>query len=268
MINNVAAQLSQSLGVPLYQSHWLFPDYPAEILGAWRLSRTGVGLDHGYYSGPWVIADMPVLLRRAAANPELWEPWMSLSPHEIESQEPGCLCATGHTVIMGLGMGLVAMNAALNPQVTRITVVELDPEVIGLFDKAGVLAQLAPEIAAKIAIVQADALTWQPDEPVDFLYADIWRPIADSEALGHTRLMQRNVKAQQVYFWGQELRLYTAFRQRFGEEAPLSVDRLELCAAEDLQLPLLLPWGDDYPAMIDAAVRYRKARGLPMEETA
>ncbi|OQB96252.1 MAG: hypothetical protein BWX86_00876 [Verrucomicrobia bacterium ADurb.Bin122] len=38
---------------------------------------------------------------------------MSLSVHEIESQELGCRHAFGTTVVMGLGMGWIALNAAL-----------------------------------------------------------------------------------------------------------------------------------------------------------
>lgn len=268
MIKQAAAQLSQVLGIPLYRSHWLFPDYPDGDMGSWRLAKTGVGLEPGYYTGQWVIAAMPLLLRRAAANPELWEPWMSLSPHEIESQEPGCLCARGHTVIMGLGMGLVAINAALNPAVDLVTVVELDKEVIRLFDSTGVLNQLPPQIAAKIWIVHGNAMEWQSDLPVDLLYADIWRPIADSNALADTRRMQANLQADKVYFWGQELRLFSSFIERFGQDTPLTLTGLQECAALDLQLPLLLPWGEDYPAMIETAVRNRQARGLPLEENA
>ncbi len=268
-MNSIAAeQFAQALGVPLYSTDWFLPRYPEGDVGAWRLSRTGIGIDHGYYSRQWVIDGMPVLLRRSSRNPELWEPWMSLSPHEIESQEPGCLCARGYMVIMGLGMGLVALNAALNPAVQDVTIVELDREVIELFAVSGVVEQLPPEIAAKIEIVRANALEWQPEKPVDFLYADIWRPIADSAALGDTRRMQQHVRARQVYFWGQELRLYRAFRQRFGQEAPLTLAGIAQCAAEDLQLPLALPWGESYPQRIDAAVRNRLARRLPMEEVA
>ncbi|ABK97691.1 hypothetical protein [Pelobacter propionicus] len=263
-----AERMAELLGLPLFRTPWFLPEYPEGEWGAWRISRTGIGIDHGYYSGCQVIAGTPVLLRRSPDDFELWEPWMSLTPHEIESQEPGCLCAHGHTVIMGLGMGWVALNAALNPAVAKVTVVERDSEVLELIVATGVVGQLPPEIAAKIEIVQADALEWEPTDPVDFLYADIWCPVADAAALGDTQRMQQNVKARKVYFWGQELRLYTATKQRFGPQAALTAAQLAVCAAEDLCLPLLLPWGDDYPAMIETSVRNRQARGLPMEEKA
>ena len=261
-------QLAQALGIPLFRTPYFLPDYLPGDRGSWRLSQMMTGIDHGYYTRQWVVSGMPVLLRRSPDNAELWETWMSLSPHEIESQEPGCLCAMGHTVVMGLGMGWIALNAALNPKVRRVTVVELDQEVIELITATGVINQAPPEIAAKIVVVHADSLEWQPDGAVDFLYADIWRPIADTAALSETQRMQKNVRAKQVYFWGQELRLFSAHQRLFGPEAPLTVENLRHCASRGLNLPLILPWGDEYPGRIAAAVRNRQVRGLPLEEPA
>ncbi|WP_049818875.1 O-methyltransferase [Geotalea uraniireducens] len=115
---------------------------------------------------------------------------MSLSPHEIESQELGCRYAHGHTVVMGLGMGWVAINMALSPAVSKVTVIERDPEVIELFGLSRALHGLAAEIAGKIRIIRADALEWQPDEAVDFLYADIWRCLEEPQTLDDVRCMQ------------------------------------------------------------------------------
>lgn len=260
--------LALALGVPLFSTPYFLPVYQSGDQGSWRLSQMTTGFDHGYYSRQWLISGMPLLMRRTQNNADAWETWMSLTPHEIESQEPGCLCAHGHTVIMGLGMGWVALNAALNPAVRKVTVVELDQEVIELIDTSGVMEQLPREIAAKIVIILANAMEWQPAEPVDFLYADIWRPIADTNALADTQRMQRNVQATEVYFWGQELRLFTAHQRMFGPDAPITVEGLRHCAGRELRLPLALPWGDEYPGRITAAVTNRQARGLPMEERA
>lgn len=268
MVDIAAAQLAEVLGLPLFQSSYFLPDYHAGENGSWRLTQMATGVDHGYYSSQWLISGMPLLMRRNQENSKIWETWMSLTPHEIESQEPGCLCAHGHTVIMGLGMGWVALNAALNPAVRKVTVVELDQEVIELINVSGVMKQLPAEIAAKIVIVRANAMEWRPDEPVDLLYADIWRPIADVNALPDTRRMQENVQAKEVYFWGQELRLFTAHQLLFGKDAPLTLDGLRECAERELKLPLILPWGDEYPARIAAAVMNRQVRGLPMVERA
>ena len=261
-----AIQLSQALGIPLFRTPYFLPNYPQGEWGEWRISRMATGIDHGYYTRRWVISDMPTLLRRSPNSPDLWETWMSLTPHEIESQEPGCLCATGHTVVMGLGMGWIALNAALRPAVRSVTVVERDKDVIELFYSSAVLRQVEPGIRNKIVIVHADALEWRPEEPVDFLFADIWRTIADFGALADIRRMQGNVGAKRVYFWGQELRLYTAFQRLFGEETPFHLEGIGECVAWDLKLPLVLPWGTEYVERIMAAVENRRARRLPLQE--
>lgn len=267
-MSTTAEQLAQALGIPLFRTPYFLPDYPEGEWGVWRISRMGTGIDHGYYTRQWVTSGMPVLLRRNPGNPDMWETWMSLSSHEIESQEPGCLCATGHTVIMGLGMGWIAVNAALNPAVRRITVVELDGDVISLFTESGVLQQVLPEIRDKIRLVHADAREWRPEEQVDFLFADIWRTLADVDTLEDVRRMQRNIRAKQVYFWGQELRLYNAFQRLFGPETPLTIKGIAECAACEIGLPLVMPWDDGYVGRIESAIRNRLERRLPLEESA
>ncbi|MDR3409574.1 MAG: GNAT family N-acetyltransferase [Formivibrio sp.] len=245
-------QLAQVLGVPLFKSDLYMPAYRAGRIGRWRLVHGGFGLDRGYYSGQWGVVGMPVLLREHQGR-ELT--WMSLSPHEIESQELGCRYAYGHTVVMGLGMGWVAINMALNPAVQRVTVIELDPEVIELFDHSQAISGLPEDIRNKLHIVQADAMQWQPDSPVDFLYADIWRCLEEPQTLDDVRHMQANVQAETIYFWGQELAIHA-----LAGHAGLWPQQVQRCVAETIALPLLQPADFDYPQMISDVVRLRRER--------
>lgn len=119
-------QMAAALGLPLFTTDLHMPSYTAGTVGRWRLNRSGFLIDCGYYSGRWAVSGMPVLLRDTNGDGRSWDTWMSLSPHEIESQELGCRYAHGHTVVMGLGMGWVAVNMVLNPQVDRVTIVERD----------------------------------------------------------------------------------------------------------------------------------------------
>lgn len=105
--------LAQALGVTLFQMPWHQPAYLVGQIGPWRIVHGGIGLDRGYYSGTCLSVGSPALLRRNAAGG--WDTWMSMSPYEVESQELACRYAYGHTVVMGLGMGWVAANIALNP---------------------------------------------------------------------------------------------------------------------------------------------------------
>ena len=244
-IDQPSAQwLSQMLGVPVFESPWHMPLYPEGAVGPWRIVRGAAGLDRGYYSGACVTTGNTVLLRANDAGG--WDTWMSLSPYEIESQELACRHAVGHTVVMGLGMGWVAANVALNPAVSKVTVVERDADVLDLFGRSKVLDGLPAQVAAKIGLVQADALEWTPtDAAVDFLYADIWLGLAEARALADVQRMQANVQASSVYFWGQELVLARLAQQqsRGDENWADALDQVVLQA----QLPLLgegcqAPW--------------------------
>ncbi len=260
-------EMAKILGIPLFQTPFFLPQYPDGEWGQWRLSHMTTGIDHGYYTRQWFINNMPVLLRRNPQQPKAWDTWMSLTPHEIESQELGCRFARGHTVVMGLGMGWIALNMALNPAVNQITVIERDPEVIALFDFAKLLEQVPPEVRKKLRVVEADALDWQPRQAVDFLFADIWRDLAEANALPEVRCMQQHVNAKEVYYWGQELALHSAFRRRFGYEIPLAFQSLQQCTQQEIKLPLLLPRAQDpdYLVRIEEVVKNRLTRRLPVE---
>ncbi len=262
-----SAQLAAALGVPFFSTGLYMPEYRDACIGRWKLTRTGFCLDHGYFSGLCGVSGMPVLMRTSngdRANGQDWETWMSLSPHEIESQELGCRYAVGHMVVMGLGMGWVAVNIALNPAVHKVTVIERDPEVIDLFGKSRALDGLPAEISGKIRIIRADALEWQPGEAVDFLYADIWRCLEEPQTLDDVRRMQANVQAELIYFWGQELCIHAlaAKRPEACADNREWVQVVRSCVSDTINLPLLLPDDFDYPGMIAEIVRRRRERRL------
>jgi len=259
-------ELARALGIRLFRTPFFLPRYPDGEWGKWRITHTGSGIDHGYYTRQWLVSGMPVLLRRNPQNPDTWETWMSLTPHEIESQESGCVSARGHTAIMGLGLGWIALNVALNPAVKRVTVVEHDLDVINLFTATGVLQQVPSGIGAKIGIIHADALKWQPPESVDFLFADIWRTLVEPGVLADVRSMQAHVQAGSIYFWGQELILYTVFQRLSGAHKPLTREGLRQCIEREIRLPLILPGDDAYLDRIAAAVENRRNRLLPLGE--
>lgn len=182
--------------------------------------------------------------------------WMSLFPMEIESQWPHLQAASGHTLIGGLGMALMAYAVAMKPEVTKVTVVELDPEV----------AKLAPEFAGidtwpsrdKVTIVNQNLLTYKPDTPVDFLYVDIWRGYRQDPKIADMQAIHANVPAPRVGYWGQELEAvdwavengtpvheftadtFRAFREHTG---------LPLIGLEEPTYPTLCQWAATNPAI-------------------
>ena len=226
------------LFVPRYQ--------PCEV-GRWRLQVAPILLSAGYWSPALMTTDTAALMRREADGE--YRCWMSMTPMEIESQEIGVRAATGHTVVMGMGMGWAAVNAALRPEVTRVTVVELDPDVIEVNRNVGLFDQLPAEAVAKISIVNADALEFRTDEPADTLMTDIWLPINGDERMEQSRIMARNTGARRVYVWGQELAIARRARSLGLELNEATVARI----VAEFDLPLIGPELPDYPSLIGRA---------------
>lgn len=226
------------LFVPRYQ--------PCEV-GRWQLRVAPMLIGSGYWSPALMTTDTAALFRREAdGDPRCW---MSMTPMEIESQEIGVRAATGHTVVMGMGMGWATVNAALRPEVTRVTLVELDPDVIEVNRRIGLFDQLPAEVVAKIDIVNGDALDYRSDEPADTLMTDIWLPINGDERMEQSRVMARNTGARRVYVWGQELAIARRARALGLELTHGTVARI----VAEFDLPLIGPERPDYPALIARA---------------
>ncbi|GEO37226.1 hypothetical protein SAE02_13740 [Skermanella aerolata] len=216
----------------------------------WRLDVVPMCMAPGYWSGPRLVTDMAALLRVEDEGRSV-RTWMSMTPMEIESQELGCRAAAGHTVVMGLGMGWAAANAALQPEVTAVTVVEFDPEVISMIGEIGVFGQLPEDARSKITIVRGDALAYVPDTSADTLLADIWLSINGPGRAGQVQSMRANTRAARVYFWGQEMVI--AGRAR-ALGLPLEPDDAGRASVEriiaELGLPLIGPELPDYPERV------------------
>ena len=210
--------------------------------GRWALRVGGVGFARGYWSGP-ALVDIIVLMRDG-------ENWMSITPLEMESQQIGIEAATGHVVIMGLGMGWAAAACAMKLEVRAVTVVERDADVIAMHRELGLFARLPDGAGGKVRIVEGDALAWRAEESVDLLMPDIWLPLISDGRIEEVRRMHANVGARQVYFWGQELEIarhaIVAGRTKL-DEADISA------TAEAVGLPLVGPGGKDHASRLRAA---------------
>lgn len=160
-------------------------------------------------------------------------------------------------MVMGLGMGWVAANIALQPAVERVTVVERDGDVLELFGLCRVLEGLPEAAARKIEVVQADALQWRPQgTPVDFLYADIWLHLAEPQTLAEVQRMQANVCAAQVYFWGQELVLGAMASAQAAPGAPGWPEAVAQ-AVRDTGLPLMVQTEEGYAHFMARVLKLR-----------
>lgn len=223
------------------------PHYQSCEVGRWRLQVVPLLLSPGYWNPARLTRNTAILSRREVGRD--YRTWMSMTPMEIESQEIGVRAATGHTVVMGMGMGWAAVNAALKPEVTRVTVVELDPDVIEMNRLIGLFDQLSADIVAKIDVVNADAMEYRSGTPADMLMTDIWLPINGDERMEQSRVMARNTDARQVYVWGQELAIARRARVLGLELTDVTVARI----VAEFDLPLVGPERPDYPGLIARA---------------
>ncbi|BCM82400.1 hypothetical protein mvi_08610 [Methylobacterium indicum] len=229
------------------------PVYRPLRSGAWHIHHGQNLLAQGYWSPARLVASVTALVRDD-------ETWMSTTPIELESQEIGVRLSAGHVVVFGLGMGWSMVACALRPEVTAVTVVEIDPEVIALHRDLDLAAQLPPEARTKIRIVEGDALAWRPDRPVDLLMPDIWLPLVSDDRVADVRRMQANVQAASLYFWGQELEIA---RHAVAAGRALDAEGVRATIAA-FGLPLIGPALPGYAEKVrQAAARHMRGRWLP-----
>jgi hypothetical protein len=230
------------------------PPYREIDFGRWSLRRIELVPQMLYFQAGQVIAGQYTLLSDQTT-------WMSTALMEIESQTPHSAAAAGHVVVMGCGMGVVVYNLLSKPDVVRVTLVERDPEVIELLQRATDMDTWAG--IEKLDIQVMDAFDCRPTERVDHLYVDIWPNLGSPQAVADTQQMQTYVCAGQVSWWGQEI----AFLNWLNGRPP----RLNLYRqwGDELDLPLI---EQDHSAYMDCisqvaqgvfyrTVRYRD-RGL------
>lgn len=106
--------------------------------------------------------------------------WMTMMPNELVTQQLPIRKAKGKVCTYGLGLGYFAFMCARKNDVSSVTIVERDENVISLFKE-----MLLPcfENQEKIEIVCADAFEFAEKEaPIrefDYIFADIWHDPSD-----------------------------------------------------------------------------------------
>ena len=141
----------------------------------------------GYFTEPFRY---PALLEGDAL-------WMSVSPNEVETMRAPIRRARGKALALGLGMGYYAFRIAEKPEVSSVTVVAREEDVIGLFRE-----YLLPQMpnGHKIHIVHADAFEYMQDTApsvgFDHVFCDLWHDAGDGLP------MYRRLKAMESAFSG------------------------------------------------------------------
>lgn len=238
--------------LPVFETDLFIPTYRPMRSGDWELRIAGMVLCPGYWSDVRLTVGMAALTREGRT-------WMSMTPMELESQEIGVRLAHGHVAVFGMGMGWSAAVSALRDEVSAVTVVERDGDVLALHRELDVFSQLPPAARAKIRIIQGDAYEWRPDAPVDLLMPDIWLPLMSDGRVEEVRRMQANVQAEEVYFWGQEMEI-----ARHAVAAGRTLDAQGIAdTIVDFGLPLIGLESPGYPEKLAAAAeRHMRGRRL------
>ncbi len=132
--------------------------------------------------------------------------WMLITPNEIETMKSPIEKAFGDVATYGLGLGYFAFMVSEKENVSSVTVVERDENVIRLFEKH-ILPQLP--CAHKIKIVCKDALEYAAGEyHHDFVFADIWHDPSDGCSL-YLKLKELERAGVQYEYWIEDtLKLY------------------------------------------------------------
>ena len=128
-------------------------------------------------------------------------------------------------------------------EVTRVTVVEHDPLVIDLLRQTVNLDHWAGIEKLNVEIV--DAFDFRPNHPVNYLYVDIWARPGDPQALTDTQQIQKQVNAEAVGWWTQEIE-FLHWLEKNGYGTSPSADQYHEWARE-----ISLPLGEqDIPAYL------------------
>lgn len=129
--------------------------------------------------------------------------WMGVEPSEISSFAPFIAEAHGNILLMGCGLGYVAYMLSLKDNVDKITIVELDKNVLGMFE-----TYLKPQMNRKISIVNADALEFLEVENLskyDYCSIDIWHGVAEMYQIYlKCLLLEQKHKSTKFHYWVEE----------------------------------------------------------------
>ena len=129
--------------------------------------------------------------------------WMAITPNEVETMRQDIAAAHGNILVLGLGLGYYAYMTAQMENVSRVTVVELDRDVIRLFEE-----ELLPQFPGKekIRVIHGDAFAYVEKEAAgeqyDFVYADIWHDVLDGTPMYlRFRALEKHMPGVEWRYW-------------------------------------------------------------------
>lgn len=176
-------------GDPYYKNIVL----PDTKKGKWTLTHMTLKPAEGFVCDDFLVTDDGRLIPQLGFFTEPYtypavlengREWMTLMPNETETTAPAVKAAKGRVLTFGLGLGYFAYMASEKEDVESVTVVELDPDVISLFETF-IMPQFPNK--DKIKVICSDAFDFADnvmrDGEYDFVFADIWHDAGDGRDL-------------------------------------------------------------------------------------
>ena len=145
--------------------------------------------------------------------------WMSDTSDERRDHWAPVHYAKGHVLIAGLGLGMVALACALKPETEKVTVIEINADVIGLvvpyLRKALEEAGRDPDM---LEVIEADIFTWKPPkgQMYDCIWFDVWADVCTDNLPEYGKLNRRFARRTAGYrgAWVEDLLKYQKQRER------------------------------------------------------
>jgi hypothetical protein len=184
---------------------------PSKKMGNWTLGRQKyapyegfIRDDYTFYPDYREICNIGYF-KEEFSFPTVYEngvEWMAIKPNEIETMREPIAKAKGRVVAFGLGLGYFAYMASRKDEVSSVTVIERDENVIKLFCDE-ILPQF--EHKEKIRIVKSDAFDFVKDEKnkdaFDYVFVDLWRDTSDGTDLYiKMKKLESKMNAQFTYW--------------------------------------------------------------------
>lgn len=139
--------------------------------------------------------------------------WMSVNPNEIKTMQKHIDRAKGNVIVFGLGLGYYPYMISLKEEVTSITIIERDNNIIKLF-KENILNQFPNK--DKIHIVQDDALdVIKKPLNYDFTFVDLWHNAEDGFNLFINFKKQEHISPNTVFSYWLDNSFYALLRRAF-----------------------------------------------------
>ncbi|MBW2561955.1 MAG: hypothetical protein JRE40_14040 [Deltaproteobacteria bacterium] len=148
--------------------------------------------------------EVPVLIRDNRL-------WMSLTWMEAQSMWLPILKARGRAATVGLGLGYFALRVAEKPEVTSLTVFEINQEIVDWFR-----SQFSGRPGfEKIEFVVGDARDVCIGYEFDTMFVDCYPLMAGDECVEDIDLFKRNNDIGDYRFWGYERNLADAWEHHY-----------------------------------------------------